>query len=212
MGRDKAVIEVEGEPLYARTARHLAGYVDEVVLAPGNGRALVDRRWRAVLDARFSPAEGAAAKGDDLRTAPREGPVAALVAGLELGASERFDALVLVACDLPCFTGRVVAPLVDVLASDPTVDVAHWTREGHDEPLCVAVRTHVVASVTAAFVGGVRRPVEVFARLARWRAEAPPELARELAGANTPDEFLALTAEPCASGGLSGTKGRGHGP
>jgi molybdopterin-guanine dinucleotide biosynthesis protein A len=50
MGRDKALLEHEGEPLVARGARALAALSPEVVLACGAEPRYQDLGWRLALE------------------------------------------------------------------------------------------------------------------------------------------------------------------
>ena len=81
MGRDKALLPYEGEPLAARVAGRLALICDDVILASGDGRRLESLGWPQVADAHRG-----------------SGPLAGIVAGLE-GAHHPLVAVV--AADMP---------------------------------------------------------------------------------------------------------------
>ncbi|HWD09331.1 MAG TPA: molybdenum cofactor guanylyltransferase, partial [Actinomycetota bacterium] len=83
MGRDKAVLVYEGEPLVVRVARRLASVCDDVVVASGDGARLGD----------LGP--GLAQVADALAGA---GPLAGIVAGLE---AARQALVAVVAVDMP---------------------------------------------------------------------------------------------------------------
>lgn len=81
MGRDKALLDVEGQPLVVRAAARLAAVADPVLLAPGRTGRLGDLGYPEV--------------GDEL---PDAGPVAGLAAGL---AASPHPLMAVVAVDLP---------------------------------------------------------------------------------------------------------------
>jgi molybdopterin-guanine dinucleotide biosynthesis protein A len=195
MGRDKACLEVEGEAFYARVASVLAELCAEVVLASGPTERLGDGRWREVTDVRVHAASTGAAD-------QREGPLAALVAGLELAARNGFDGIVTAPCDVPRLAASALRPLQRAVAkhgrgqSDAAeacaIDVAHWRIDGRDEPLCAALSVRALAPLAAAFERGVRRPTVAYAELSTAVHEAPEELAEALTNVNTPDELASL--------------------
>jgi molybdopterin-guanine dinucleotide biosynthesis protein A len=203
MGRDKAQLELDGEPFYARAAGVLEEVCAEVVLASGPTARLADPRWREVADAQ--PGE----VGHDVdRT--RAGPLAALVAGLGLAAREGFDGIVCAPCDVPHLALAVLRPLQRAVeangrglgpgAPEPAVDVAHWRRGDRDEPLCAALSVRALAPLRAAFRRGVRRPTVAFAELRATVREAPPGLAEALTNVNTPEELALLPRRGAVAG------------
>ncbi|MFN7960045.1 MAG: molybdenum cofactor guanylyltransferase [Thermoanaerobaculia bacterium] len=109
MGKDKALLELGGEPLVALAARRLARIVQEVVIADA-GRSYLET-WPSISD----------------------GPGAGPVAGL-LGAAARFPGrcLLALACDLPNVTHELLALLREETSFDWVVP------EGPRglEPLC----------------------------------------------------------------------------
>jgi molybdopterin-guanine dinucleotide biosynthesis protein A len=143
MGRDKRLIEVEGEPMARRVARALAAGTDEllVVVALGGGLPpeIVDR-----LDARVI---------EDSRT--DAGPLAGLEAALATAAHEP---VVVAAADMPWLSAEVVRGLVAALAEAALrVDgVAIATGRGI-EPLLACYRWRLLPTVTRLLDGGERR-------------------------------------------------------
>lgn len=87
MGRDKATIEVDGEPLVLRLARRLETVAGRVVIASGDGRRLGDLPWEQVADVDAGA-----------------GPLAGIVAGLEAADT---PLVAVVAVDLPHADPRV---------------------------------------------------------------------------------------------------------
>lgn len=112
MGRDKALIEFEGEPLVLRAARRLGEVADPVLLAPGRTGRLGDVGYREVADA-----------------APDAGPLAGIVAGL---AASPYELVAVVAADMP-FASPALFALLAALREDE--DVVVPVVVGNLEPL-----------------------------------------------------------------------------
>ncbi len=106
MGRDKALIEVDGVALARRVADALiAGGCDEVLAVGGDAGALADLGLTPVPD-RWAG----------------EGPLGGLATALSEGASRGADALVLTPCDLLDPSAEVVVALLAALDDAATVD------------------------------------------------------------------------------------------
>jgi molybdopterin-guanine dinucleotide biosynthesis protein A len=88
MGKDKAFVEFDGEPLAHRVLRALRSVCDEVLVASGDGRRLSALGAPQVADA-----------------APDAGPLAGIVAGLEAAGTEL---VAVVAVDMPFASGEVL--------------------------------------------------------------------------------------------------------
>lgn len=191
MGRDKALLELAGAPLYVRTAAALAPLVGRVVLASGPQRRVADPRFDELPDATPAGAVGGATDG-------REGPLASLVAALEAAAREGRPGVLAAPCDVPGLELEHLAPLAAAVVHGGA-DVSHWRRDGRDEPLCVALAAGASGPLRAAFEAGVRRPVEAFAGLRRDVREVPRALAAGLDNVNTPDELARAAARARAA-------------
>lgn len=103
MGRDKALVEVDGVPMAERVARALvAGGCASVVLVGGDGAALsgLGRTW--VAD-RW----------------PGEGPFAGVITAL----AETGTNVLIAACDLPDLDVATVRSVLRASADEPSVDV-----------------------------------------------------------------------------------------
>jgi molybdenum cofactor guanylyltransferase len=134
MGRDKALVEVDGVPMARRVANAImAAGAQGVAAVGGDLAALAALGLRPVLD----PYQG-------------EGPLGGLVAAL----SEAVDPIVVVvACDLPHLTAEAVRSLVDAVDGHD-VALARATRR---EPLCGAWRVATsLEQVRRAFLAGER--------------------------------------------------------
>lgn len=122
MGRDKALLVVDGESLARSAARRLAAVCPEVVLADA-GRSLLPG-FRSVPDG------------------PGRGPAAGL-----LGAAAAFPGrpLLALACDLP----RVPVPLLAEVVQGTGADWVVPRREAGLEPLCALYGPRTLAALAA---------------------------------------------------------------
>lgn len=131
MGRDKALLELDGVSLVERAARRLASICSTVVIADGE---------RGLLDGARSVPDGSG-----------QGPVAGI-----LGAAEAVPAtsLLLLACDLP----RVPISLLAELATRSTADwvVPRWQRRL--EPLCALYRPAALDGLRAQVANSILAP------------------------------------------------------
>jgi molybdopterin-guanine dinucleotide biosynthesis protein A len=143
MGRDKRLIEVDGEPMLRRAARTLAAGTDELLIVVTPARPLA-----AELVADL----GAHIVEDRIKDA---GPLAGLEAAL---AAALHDLVVVAAADMPWIELAVVRHLVERLASaDPATDVVAIATEGGPEPLLAAYRRRVLPTVTRLLDAGQLR-------------------------------------------------------
>lgn len=146
MGRDKAWVQLAGEPLAVRVLRVLDEVCDEVAVASGDGRRLAALGRPQVRDAD----EGA-------------GPLAGLVAGLE---AARHELVVVLAVDLPNAHAGVLRRLGRIWRGEPAVvpdvdgrlQVLHavWSRAA-STPLRARLASGEPAVTAAARALGVRR-------------------------------------------------------
>lgn len=131
MGRDKARLVVEGEPLGARLGRLLAG-VASPVLEVGPGVSGLE----AVVE---EPRAG--------------GPLVAVVAGWRaLRARGHTGPVLVLACDLPF----VEAPLLELLADRPGTASVMPRSGGRRQPLCARWGPADLAAAAAAVAAGER--------------------------------------------------------
>lgn len=91
LGRDKALLEVGGEPLVVRAARRLEHVCERVFIASGDGRRLGELAWEQIADA---VVDG--------------GPLGGIVAGLERAAA---PLVAVVGVDLPHLNPAVLRRL-----------------------------------------------------------------------------------------------------
>lgn len=166
MGRDKALLPVDGVAMAARVAAALRdGGCDEVVAIGGDVDGLA--------------ALGLAVVPDEF---PGEGPFGGLITAL--AACPTAAAVVIVACDLPSLQAASVRALVAAL---PGHDVAVASVEaGRAQPVCAAWRPTALAVLRPAFVAGERRMMNAIGLLSQVVVPVPPQ---ELANVNTPGDL-----------------------
>jgi molybdopterin synthase catalytic subunit len=138
MGREKATIEVDGEPLARRLARILAG-ATELAVEVGPG-------WSGLPSVTETPA-GA-------------GPLAAVVAGSSelVRRSGEKRATVVLASDLP----DVSPALVELLVAQPGAVSAVPVRDGRPQPLCARWSVADLERAAAQLAAGERSLRHVF--------------------------------------------------
>ncbi len=153
MGRDKALIPVDGVPMAQRVAAALQLGGCTSVAAIGGDRGALEALGLHVID---DPHQGA-------------GPVAGVLAALQ--AFPQAEVVVVVACDLPFLTSATVHQLVQALdAADATEPGGHGPlaavgRTDRLQPLCVAWRPAASPTVAAALARDERRLHAVLAEL-----------------------------------------------
>jgi molybdopterin-guanine dinucleotide biosynthesis protein A len=112
MGRDKALIEIDGKPLVRLVAERVAECADPVLLASGAARRFESLPYQEITDA-----------------APGAGPISGLVAALS---ASPHDLLVAAAVDMPFVSADVFRLLLELRANEAVV--VPVTRDGR-QPL-----------------------------------------------------------------------------
>lgn len=155
MGRDKARLELAGQPLFLRAVDLLRPYVTEVVLlGPADPFASFGL---PVIPDRF----------------PGRGPLEALRTGLE---SSSFPWNVFLACDLPFLPARFVEFLVRRALACSMEAVVPQTADGW-QPLCAAYHQRCLPAMERALAAGLAGIIDVLPRL-RVKVVEAQELAR----------------------------------
>jgi molybdopterin-guanine dinucleotide biosynthesis protein A len=163
MGRDKAFVAVDGEPMVRRVTRALraAGAIEVVAVGRDEGGLLAEGIDRFLPDAH-----------------PGEGPLGGVVVALDDAVA---PVVVVVACDMPDLTAEAVRALVVALAADAQLAVAVA------EPLCAAWRpAHALAALQRAFAGGERTMTTAIALLPSVVVAVDPAALRNV---NRPDDL-----------------------
>lgn len=177
MGRDKALLDFDGQPLIARIAGRLAGLCAEVIIAAGACGRFAGLADRCVED-----------------VYPGVGTLGGLHAGL---LAARRNAVAVVACDMPFVDPRVLARMA---ALAPTADLVILRHEGHVEPLHAIYRKSCLSVIEATILSGERCAYAFHDRLvvryvdAAELADLDPQL-RSFRNVNTVAEWEATRRE-----------------
>jgi molybdenum cofactor guanylyltransferase len=173
-GRDKSALIVEGLPILDRQLAVLSQVTDDVMFVAGEQTTPPRSDVRIVWD-----------------RVPASGPLGGLDAALAVA---RHDALVLLACDMPFVTARLLRHLL-ALTSGADAVVPRTERGYH--PLCAAYTRACQPAIAARLDRGQLRMVDFLADV-RVRVVCGDELAalgdhhRLLANINTPAEYEGL--------------------
>lgn len=169
MGRDKALIEIDGRPMARIAADALIGAGATSVRAVGGDATALARLGLSVIADRH----------------PGEGPLGALLDAFDADQADhtdQADVLMVLTCDLPFVDASVVAPVVEALLARPDAAVAAPMLGGRRQLLSAAYRPALVRDAARrAFANGQRavraglhelRVAEVLLDDAlRWRLE-----------------------------------------
>jgi molybdopterin-guanine dinucleotide biosynthesis protein A len=137
MGRDKAMVVVDGEPMAVRVAATLreAGAA-EVFCVGGDAGALGGLGLDVRPDAR-----------------PGEGPLGAVLTAFD-AATE--DVVAVLSCDLVTPTAAAVGALVEAMSAGAGADAALAVAAGRRQPLHAVYRRTAVPALHATFAAGER--------------------------------------------------------
>jgi len=172
MGRDKALIELDGAPLLVRMVRLAESCAAPVtvVATPGRyetlGVNLLAERW------------------------PGEGPLGGIVSALS---AARAEWNLILGCDLPYLTREWLAWLAARALESPAQAVVPESRRGL-EPLAAIYRAGCAAALAAVFERGVRSITDALGAIfyervaaSEWEALDPEGLL--FRNVNTPEDF-----------------------
>lgn len=163
MGRDKAFVEVAGEPMVLRVGRALeaAGAIEVHVI--GGDRPRLAALGLHVVD-------------DDHAG---EGPFGGVLTALAQlsGSDERPRDVLVVACDLPYLNGDDLLRLVNADAAGVDVVVA---RTDQVEPMCARWRRSALPALRKSFVAGERALHRVISQLPHAEVDLPAEALRNV--------------------------------
>jgi molybdopterin-guanine dinucleotide biosynthesis protein A len=151
-GADKALVELGGKTLLARTVELVASVCEETRIVAPAGKyadatvAIIADRW------------------------PGQGPLGGILTALDFSNEKFRDAdgkgacALIVSCDMPFLTREWLAYLCERAVKSTSQVVVPESEKGL-EPLCACWRTNAAAAVQAAFDGGVRKVTEAMKRL-----------------------------------------------
>jgi molybdopterin-guanine dinucleotide biosynthesis protein A len=146
MGRDKAMLEIDGEPLIVRTVR-TASAVAATVRVVGGAQRFVHLNLSTIED-----------------DSPEHGPLGGIATALRTTHAEWN---LILACDLPYLTAEWLEYLTARATQSPDAAdaVVPATRRQNYEPLCAAYRKRCAQDAAAAVAAGHLRVQEFVATL-----------------------------------------------
>jgi molybdopterin-guanine dinucleotide biosynthesis protein A len=142
MGRDKALLELEGRTLIARVLDRLSSLCDELVISANDVELYADLPARVVPD-----------------VIPGRGALSGIHAGLTAIRNER---AMVVACDMP-FLSLPLLRYMTVIAPGYDVVVPRWG--GYYEPLHAVYSVNCVEPIVQLVAEGPRRMIELYRRV-----------------------------------------------
>ncbi len=171
MGSDKALLQLDGQPLIVVVAERLRAVTDEVILVADEGG-----RYRGLTD----------------RTVPDIYPGVGTLGGIHAGlVAASYDLALVVACDMPSLDPRVLSWFVGVAEG---VDLVVLRHSKGVEPLHAVYRKTCLPAIEDTIRSGERCAFAFYDRI-RVRYVAPQELSMldpelaSFANVNTPAEW-----------------------
>jgi molybdenum cofactor guanylyltransferase len=186
MGENKALKPFLGRPLIERVVSRVRSVADELIVTTNEAVAFAFVEARKVADLR-----------------PGLGPLGGLHAGL---ASAQYDAVALVACDMPFASAALLRAAADILEAEAVDVVIAESTEGFEPMHAAYRRATCLPAVETAIEAGQRRMISWFPAV-RLRRLTTEELQRydpdglAFWNVNTPDEFAAAEARARAAAG-----------
>jgi molybdopterin-guanine dinucleotide biosynthesis protein A len=144
MGREKALVELAGEPLALRLA-NLAGPLAEQVTLVGPPQSFVELPLRVLAD-----------------DVPGLGPLGGIATALRVS---RQEWNLVLGCDLPFLTAEWLQYLITRAASSSAQAVLPDGERGHREPLCAMYHRSSFSHIAAALGRGARKVTDGLAGL-----------------------------------------------
>ena len=171
MGRNKALIELDGVPMARRVADALTGAgCGSVIAYGGDPVALEPLALPVQPDAH-----------------PGTGPLGGVLGALELfaDADSYAEWVLVVACDLPALTALDLAAMVAAARSHPGADVV-VARAGRIEPTCAVWSPAAIGALRELFDAGERAVHRAIEHLASIEVDVDRAAVRNI---NTPDDL-----------------------
>lgn len=138
MGRDKALVPVDGTPMVQRVAGALAAAGASAVVCIGGDAVRLPALGLVVVPDRW----------------PGEGPLGGLATAL---AAARPGWVLVAGCDQPWLDPAVLRRLIEAAGRSPDATVASFRIDGHRQPLPGLYATALADRLTAAVSSGARR-------------------------------------------------------
>ncbi len=175
MGRDKASLLINGEPLLRRIVRRLRTVLDEVVVVGPLDLTILAPDVRIVPDIR-----------------PGQGPLAGLEAALHSISS---DLAFVIGCDMPFVQPALVQAMVTFALAQPHADAVTLHTVSGTEPLHAVYRVSCLPAIAAQLEARDRSLMRMLARVTS--IELPDDIAKacdpdalSAFNANAPEEWL----------------------
>ena len=167
MGRDKALLEIDGRPLALRVADQIARVCGPVTLV-GDPERYAQLGLPVVAD-EFAGA----------------GPLSGIETALRCAAS---DWNLVVACDMPALDTTLLESLFGGTSDDEADCTLPQYGDGQVEPLCAVYHRRCHAAIRAALESGIRKVTDALREPVRLRYLRAPSRA-PFANLNTPEEL-----------------------
>jgi molybdopterin-guanine dinucleotide biosynthesis protein A len=178
MGKDKALLRLEGKTFLERTVESLKGF-EEVLLSVGSSRRFEGVNLRVVED-EFE----------------RCGPMSGLYSALKVCVSKR---LLAVSCDMPLLT-REFAEYLACRAGDEDDVCVPVTRDGRAQPLCAVYSKRIAPVLEAHLTKGDYSVTRALKDLKDLQVkyvflQGTPYADETLRNVNTPEQYAALCGD-----------------
>lgn len=172
MGRDKALLERDGQTQLSRTTALLQRHVGRVFVSVRGNQAEEPerRRYEQIVD-RYSGI----------------GPVAGILSALE---SEREASWLVLACDLPNVDDLTIDFLLQHASVDQPFTAYKSSFDGLPEPLCALYRPGAYSIIAKAVKDGLVCPRKILIRSDTHLLQQPEPTA--LDNVNTPDDLVRI--------------------
>ena len=172
MGRDKSLLELEGEALVERAARRVAAAAGSVALVGDAGRH-AKFGWPVVVDLR-----------------PGQGPLGGIESALASPFAGQWN--LIVACDLPELTAGFLRRLLDTAEASGCDALLPHTSGGRPQPLCAVYRRSARQALEERFRTGTRKVTLALEELVVHRLEVSEVL--QFQNVNTPEDWADYAA------------------
>jgi len=171
MGRDKALLKIDGKPVILRLVDLVRPLTDQIVICANDADAY------AFLDLPVVP---------DIYG--NQGPLAGLHAAM---ARSTHPVILLLACDLPYLSLRLLSALVDAVEGYDAV--VCQTSDGRKQPLCAVYRRSCLQALQAQLETGINEVRHLWSepslRIACFRLADAGFSDRELLNLNSPEDL-----------------------
>ncbi|MFB3890569.1 MAG: molybdopterin-guanine dinucleotide biosynthesis protein B [Phycisphaerae bacterium] len=205
MGADKAGMQVRGRAVLPNLAEMLGGLLGEVWLIGGPARGIgMPKCVRWHLDIQYGRTggieEGRKGGREDGRMGGwedgRMGPLGGIATALRVAAVAGASAALIVACDMPALTGRLLDFLLENRRRDSSATILRNPITERLEPLAGIYEQRALGPIEEALDRGELSVTDLLRSIPAHVIDAPAEMAAELANINTPQELREAELKP----------------